>query len=102
MMTKILGISRIDEGRRLYIPKGLADELNIKCGDSISFKPTKKGIKVFPKKNLDNAINGKVDSKYRIYFPEKALSSLNLKPNEKVIVLKEEDIVLARLEDRIK
>ena len=97
---RVIGISRVDEGRRIYLPRDLFDILNIK--GEICFKNVGKHIEVTTK-DTEGGIKVSVGTKNRVYVPDEILERLKLEIGSNVIFLQEGGkVTLSRLEDRIR
>lgn len=102
-MMKILGISEVDEGRRIYLPKSVFEELGLKENDTFLLKLGERVYLVRQKRGSKQSIKVRVGTRQRVYLPREILERLKLSVGSKVIFLREgKNITLSRLEERIK
>jgi len=94
---EVLGISKIDEGRRLYIPVAVLKELGLNKGDRVRFVKKNK-VEMIPD---DDGVM--IDKGQRIYATDKLVEMLELGIGSEVVFIKEDGkITISKLIDRIR
>lgn len=100
MTRRVLGISKIDEGKRIYLPKSVMTELNVNIGEYVVMKAKE------PFFYIEKAKEGsgvKIDTKQRIYAPASLFQFLKAEIGNNLIFIKEgTGVTISRLENRIK
>lgn len=93
---KILGISRLSETRRVFLPKAVREELGLSEGQGLSFYIKDRKVLVVPS-------GGKkaLDSRGRICIPQQIVERLSLKRGDDIIFLKGDggEVFIAKLEE---
>jgi len=99
---KVLGISKVDEVRRIYFPKSVIEELGLTIGDRIKYMPGKKVV--IEAANSDDEYSEKIGIKQRVFVPKYIMEKIGLQIGSDVIFLREgnNEITLSKLYDRIK
>jgi len=101
MEKKVFGISKIDAGRRIYVPKTVLEELEATRGDYVHFKLGKRPAIEKAIENSDGKL--KIDVRQRVYVPNWLMEALKTAISKEVIFIKEgRDITISRLESRIR
>jgi len=89
--VKILGLSKVSEKRRIFIPRSVRELLKT---DKISFV-VEKGVKLVPSPD-----GVQIDQKSRVYLSEVAYEKLGVKKGDSIIFLqKDGDISVLRLDE---
>jgi len=94
---KILGISRVSESKRIFLPKAVREELKMVENQGLNFYIKEKKVVVVASAPGE----GKTDSRGRIYLPQQIADRLSLKRGDDIIFLKGEggEIFIAKLEE---
>jgi len=88
---RILGLSKVSEDRRIFIPRSVRELLKT---DKVSFV-VEKGVRMVPSPN-----GVQIDQRGRVCLPEPAYEKLRVKRGDNVIFLRKNgDIAVLRLDE---
>lgn len=93
---RILGISRLSETKRIFLPKAVREELKLSEGQGLSFYIRDGKVVVVP-----SGGKNAVDRRGRICVPQQIVERLSLRRGDDVIFLRGEggEVFIAKLEE---
>ena len=96
----ILGVGKIDEGRRVYFPDSVIETLELEKGNKIVFRESKASLEI----SKDERGATRIGHNQRVWVPKSVMKRLGLNLGDQVLFLKEEGtrVTLSRVVDRIK
>lgn len=94
---RVLGISRVSDLKRVFLPKAVREELKITENQGLKFYIKERKVVVVASAPGE----GKTDSKGRIYLPHQISERLSLKRGDDIIFLRGDsgEIFIAKLEE---
>lgn len=83
----ILSLSKVGERGRIYLPKKIADEMNVSEGNYVSFDV---GERVILNNGRKGETSRKIRTQNRLTLPDKVLDRLSLERGDSVLLCREE------------